>query len=77
MTSAADAEQALAVVEHRWNSMNSIRTGQPYAELMEITSMSIDGNIAVIDCRQLQSPRVWFDMVIMQDLLPFLATPES
>jgi hypothetical protein len=71
MTSAADAAQALVVVEDRWNSMNSIHTNEPYGDLMEIVSTSVDGNVAEIDFRQLRSPNVWQTLVIQQDLLPF------
>ncbi len=66
-----DAEQAIEVVEHRWNSMSSLYTQQPFIELMAIESTSVDGNIAEIDFIQLRSPKVWLDLVIMQDLLPF------
>lgn len=73
MVSAADAEQALAVAEHRWNSMNSVVTNDPYTEIMEIVSTSVDGNIAEIDFRQLRSPNTWLNMVVQRDLLPLQA----
>lgn len=71
-TSASDAGQAMAVAGHRWNSMNSIRTTQPYTELMEIVSTEVKGAVAALDFRQLRSPNVWLNMVFGQDLLPFL-----
>lgn len=75
--STEDGERATRVVEYRWNEGRSLSTGQPYVELMEITGLSVDDGIAVIDFEQLWSPRVWSDLIMMGDTLPFMiGTPE-
>jgi hypothetical protein len=76
-SSPADAEQVLAAVEYRWTEGASIRTGQPYTDLMEITNLAVEGNVAAIDFRQVRSPAVWRDMFIARDTLPFFPSPES
>ncbi len=67
-----DAAQVLAVVEYRWTEGTSVRTSQPYTELMEITSMYVDGAVAIIDFQQVRSPSIWRDMIIGRDTLPFI-----
>jgi len=76
-SSPADAEQVLAVVEFRWTEGTSLRTSQPYTDLMAITGMSVDGNVAKIDFEQLRSPAVWRDMIFSRDALPFIPSPGS
>jgi len=74
MASGDDAAQAARVAEHRWSTMDSIYTGEPLADLMEIMSSGAHGNVAAMDFAQGRSPSTWRDMLIMRDLAPFAAT---
>ena len=76
MGSEADAEQAITVVEQRWNSLNSLRIQEPFTSLMEIISTSVAGNVAQIDFHQIKSPGVWQQLVFNRDLAPFQAGPD-
>jgi len=71
MASAADAEIALQVVEDRWTTLNSVRTNQPYTELMDIGETSVNDTIAAIDFTMLASPNVWLNMVLSRDAIAF------
>lgn len=70
--SSEDAEQAAGVVEYRWNEGASLLTGQPYTELMEITNLSVDDTVAMIDFEQMRTSRVWSDFFLSRDTLPFI-----
>jgi hypothetical protein len=72
-----DARQAIDVVAYRWNTMNSLATMEPYAELMEILSASAEDRIAAFDFAQLRSPAVWRQMLINRDILPFVPSPPA
>lgn len=60
MSSEDDAAQAIAVVEHRWQSMSSLYTQQPFTGIMEIDSTAVDGDVAEIDFVQVRSPKIWW-----------------
>jgi hypothetical protein len=78
------AGTAVAAVDYRWNGWQSAVTGDPYTDLMTIvTAEPLGGGVAAIDFRPVVSNRVWLDMVLRRDLLPFawrgdepVATPE-
>ena len=70
--SAEEAEQAANVVEYRWTEGTSIVIGQPYTELMEITGLSVDDTVGVIDFEQMESSRVWNQLFLSRDTLPFI-----
>jgi hypothetical protein len=71
MSSAADAETALEVVEERWTTLSSVTNGQPYTDLMEIREMSVDGNIAQIDFTIIWTTSIWVTMLLSRDAIPF------
>ena len=77
MDTVADARQAVKVVEYRWGTMNSVLTAEPYRELMEIVAASAEGEVATIDFAQTRSPTVWRNVLLMQDLLPFLPSDDD
>jgi hypothetical protein len=77
MDTVVDARQAVKVVEYRWNTMNSVLTADPYRELMAIVIASAEGEVATIDFIQTRSPTVWRNVLLMQDLLPFLPSGED
>jgi hypothetical protein len=77
MRSPGDAEQAVSVVDYRWNTMNSLYTEEPYSELMEIVSTSAEGNVAAIDFAQVRSPTVWRNLLITRDVLPFVPSSDG
>lgn len=65
-----DAEQVLAIAEARWNSLQTLGTGAPYADYMEITGATVEGSLVEFDFRLLRSPQTWYQMIFQQDLLP-------
>ncbi len=69
--SAAEAQQVMNVVEYRWNDGTSLLTGQPYTDLMEITDLSVDETVAMIDFEQVRTSRIWSDLFLSRDTLPF------
>ena len=71
MQSGADAETALTVVEERWSTLSTLSSGQPFSELMEISELDVEGNIAKVDFTMLQSPTVWNSLVFNRDTAPF------
>ena len=70
-SSSEDAEQAARVVEYRWNEGMSLVTGEPYPDLMEITDLSVEDTVAQIDFDQVRTSRVWSDLFLSRDTLPF------
>ena len=73
VTGSADAaEQVTKVVEYSWNEGTSLRTTQPYTNLMEITVLDVDGDVAMIDFQQVSTSRVWSDLFFTRDTLPFI-----
>nr|MBA3275917.1 hypothetical protein [Chloroflexia bacterium] len=70
--SGEDAEQAANVVEYRWTEGASLVSGQPYTDLMEITDLSVDDNVAMIDFELAENARVWSQLFISRDTLPFI-----
>ena len=81
--SAEAAETAVAAVEYRWNTWNTQFGNEAFADLMTIVMAEPDPvspSVAAIDFRAVSSNRVWVDMVLRRDVLPFawagpLATP--
>jgi hypothetical protein len=80
LDSEEDAAVAVAAVEYRWNTWNSMRTGAPYTELMEIVTAEPDlvvSNVATIDCLEVRSAGVWIDIVLGRDLAAFAWSGEA
>ncbi len=73
--SAEDAEQAARVVVARSESLSSLGSGEPYSELIVAEREAAEGTTAAIDFTQLESPRVWSNLVLMRDVLLF--APDS
>lgn len=75
-----EATTAVAAVEYRWNSWNTQFREEPYADLMTIVTAEPDpdvGNVAAIDFRAVSSNRIWLDLVLQRDLLPFAWASDS
>jgi hypothetical protein len=76
------AGDAVAAVEYRWNTWETQFGGSAYADLMTIVTAEPDASVAAIDFRAVKSNRVWVDLVLRRDVLPFAwagpqATPEA
>ena len=66
-----DAVQAADVAAGRWESLDSLVVKVPYLDLAEVISHGADGNVAALDLVQLRSPRLWHELLVMRDTLPF------
>ncbi len=71
-SSSEDAEAVTNVVEYRWNEGTSSLTGQPYTDLMEITNLSVEDTVVIIDFEQMETSRVWSNLFLSRDTLPFI-----
>ena len=77
------ASIAVAAVEYRWNNWQTQFGGGAFTDLMTIVTAEpdpVNGAVAAIDFRAVTSNRVWIDLVLQRDVLPFawagsMATP--
>ena len=67
-----EAAQAVAVVEHRWSTWQSMVTPAPLEEFMTIVSTGTEGAVGMIDLVPTASSGAWRQMVAAGDLLPFV-----
>jgi hypothetical protein len=70
-----DAAQVARVVEYRWENWSSLATGEPFMELMPLQSATATGTVAELTFIDPRAPRVWFEIVVRGDVLPFLPRP--
>jgi hypothetical protein len=67
-----DAARAVEVAAGRWNSLLSLRSRMPYADLAEVAAAEASGNIAKFDLVQAEHPGLWRELFLSRDVLPFI-----
>jgi hypothetical protein len=61
-------------IPQRWETLDSLRTGEPYTALMTVEDARVSGSnpqVAAIDFVTVESPQVWIQLIHTRDLLPF------
>jgi hypothetical protein len=71
--SEVDAARAVEVAVERWETFDTLVTKVPYEDLATIEARSTYGKVAALDLRQVQHPRLWLELFIYRDVLPFAA----
>jgi hypothetical protein len=70
--SADDAAQIGRVLEHRWNTEESVGSRGPFTELMTIADIGVERSVATIDFAPVKRPTFWKSMMNTADVFPFL-----
>lgn len=65
------AATAVAAIEYRWNTWDSLRISAPFTELMTVITAEPIDLVAAVDFREVSRSGVWIDLVLSRDLTPF------